>query len=60
LTHAATWLNPTNIALSVHSEKPPLPLSAILTGERTLYLWQFQPKICYGIVAAEVFLLSRK
>ena len=36
LTHATAWLNPTNVALSVFSDNPPFPLSAVLSTEQSL------------------------
>ena len=36
LAHATAWLNPTNVALSVFSDNPPFPLSAVLSTEHSL------------------------
>jgi len=38
LAHATTWLNPTNVALSIHSDNPPFPPSAIQSVEQSLPL----------------------
>ena len=38
LSHAASWLNPNNVALSVHSDDPPFPITALQSSQQSLPL----------------------
>ena len=38
LSHTASWLNPTNVALSVHSDDPPFPIAALQSSQQSLPL----------------------
>ena len=38
LSHAASWLNPTNVALRVHSDVPPFPIAALQFSQQSLAL----------------------
>ena len=36
LSHAASWLNPTNVALNVHSDDPPFFIAALQSSQQSL------------------------
>ena len=38
LSHAASWLNTTNVALSVHSDDLPFPIAALRSSQQSLPL----------------------
>ena len=48
LSHAASWLSPTNVALSVHSDDPSFPITALQSSQQFCHC-KYQRKICCGI-----------